>query len=595
MSTLDINWLRPMRPDSPTPLQILINWFRQNGVVYHASAHQREVLGPLCRELNARGFQCEVDQILKYINYLKEILHDATVLNRDIIKPLKPYQDHLEELLFKDGHADVTIAQQKARSHAPSRLSWLEPSAYSGPSGMEVLVDWLKSNYSAYAHATRKGEKGKMLEELVKEMKDAGIQDCAVNTVRAKIDVLHREVRGEKTRSAAWEQFGSVLEEIFTMGDAGQERDDVRDGGESVDSREDENLDHNAARDDAMEEPERLGSITGQQPADNTNNDAYELAKSIVSNGKVSMVMKNPVRKHARNSPNSRLSWMKSAAPGAPTAMELLIEWMERYYVAYTQSTKKGDKGKMLAELLRKIEGVGHRGCTIHAIRVKIDSLQRQAGGRARPSSAFDQYGASLKKVFAERDGIDHIEPRVLSPVGIQDDEKLHNSDEDDLACDEIPGELVMTEGNASPDYPSALTDRFTTEQVVMPDIESHNAEETNVFEDDSNSNHATTFSNSDTEEDVDQPAKKKIAVPEVRRFVSTPAPSLSTPAPSLSTPAPSQPTLSPPTPSPSPSTLSPSATEIVRIATLLRERHDLHQRGVPQEQIDKFLPLPNV
>ncbi|CAI5734226.1 unnamed protein product [Peronospora destructor] len=548
MSTLDIKWLRPMRPDSPTPLQILINWFRHNGVVYHASAHQREVLGPLCRELNVRGFQCEVDQILEYIKYLQEVVHDARVLHRDLMEPLKPYQDYLQELLFKDGHADVTIAQQKARSHAPSRLSWLEPSAYSRPSAMEVLVDWLKLNYSAYAHATRKGEKGKMLEELVQEMKDTGIQDCAVTTVRAKIDVLHREVRGEKTRSAAWEQFGSVLEEIFTMGDAGQEREDARNGGESVGSREDENNDHNGARDGAIEKPERLSNITCQQPAYNTNNDAYELGKSIVSNGKVSAAMKNPVRKHTRNCPSNRLSWMKSAAPGAPSAMELLIEWMEHHYAAYTQSTKKGDKGKMLAKLLRKIQDVGHCGCTIHAIRVKIDSLQRQAGGRARPSSAFDQYGASLKKVFAERDGIDNIEPRVLSPVGMQDGEKLHNSDEDDVACDAIPGELVLTKDNASPDYSSALTNRITTEQVVMPDIESHNAGETNVFKDDSNPNHATTSSNSDNEEDVDQPAKIKLAIP-----------------------------------------------ERLRIATLLRERHDLHQRGVPQEQIDKFLPLPNV
>ena len=586
-----------MRPDSPPPLQILINWFAQNGVVYHASSHQREVLGPLCRELNARGFQCDVEQILEYINYLQEVIHDATVLHRDLIKPLKPYQAHLQELLFKDGHADATLAPQKARSHAPSRLSWLEPSAYSGPSGMEVLVDWLKSNYSAYAHATRKGEKGKMLEELVKEMKNAGIQDCAVNTVRAKIDVLHREVRGEKTRSAAWEQFGSVLEEIFTMGDAGQEREDIRNGGESVDSREDENIDHNGARNGAMEKSERLGRITGQKSAYNTNNDVYEVGKSIVRNGKVSVAVNNSVGKHIRNSPSSRLSWMKPAIPGAPTAMELLIEWMERYYAAYTQSTKKGDKGKMLAELLRKIEGVGHRGCTIHAIRVKIDSLQRQAGGRARPSSAFDQYGASLKKVFAERDGIDNTEPRVLSPVGIQDGEKLHNSDEDNLACDEIPGELILTESNASPDYPSALTDRITTEQVVLPDIESYNAGETNVFEDNSNPNHATTSSNSDTEEDVDQPAKKKLAVPEVRRWLSIPGPPSSMPAPPASTTAPPASTIAQPSsmPAPAPSTLSPSTIEIVRIATLLRERHDLHQRGVPQEQIDKFLPLPNV
>lgn len=57
-----------------------------------------------------------------------------------------------------------------------------------------------------------------MLEQLVDVIKEAGHLDCAVNTVRSKIDVLQREVRGEKGRSTAYEQFGAVLEEIFTVG-----------------------------------------------------------------------------------------------------------------------------------------------------------------------------------------------------------------------------------------------------------------------------------------------------------------------------------------------------------------------------------------
>ncbi|OWY91886.1 hypothetical protein PHMEG_00039340 [Phytophthora megakarya] len=196
MSALDINWLRPVAPDGPKPLQILIEWFTLNGVVYHASSHQREVLVPLCRELNKVGVQCEVDQILDYVSYLQEVVHDAASLRQELPEDLAPYQKRLQALLFKDGHTEDSTAlpsEQKSRYRPASRLSWLEPSPYGGLSGMEVLVEWLKNNYSTYAHATRKGEKGKMLEDLVKEMKDAGIKDCAVNTVRAKIDVLHRE------------------------------------------------------------------------------------------------------------------------------------------------------------------------------------------------------------------------------------------------------------------------------------------------------------------------------------------------------------------------------------------------------------------
>ncbi|POM64362.1 Hypothetical protein PHPALM_20114 [Phytophthora palmivora] len=563
MSALDINWLRPVAPDGPKPLQILVDWFALNGVVYHASSHQREVLVPLCRELNARGVQCEVDQILDYVSYLQEVVHDAASLHQELPEDLVPYQEHLQALLFKDGHTSNSVAlpsQQKSRYRPTSRLSWLEPSPYGGLSGMEVLVEWLKNNYSTYARATRKGEKGKLLEDLVKEMKGAGIKDCAVNTVRAKIDVLHREVKGEKSRSAAWEQFGSVLEEIFTVGDAGQEREEARND-ESFDNQEDGTI-----------------SSVGIQ-----EHSLLSTTQGSVNSADIFASLKPPV-KHKRSSPTSRLAWMKPALPGSPTAMELLVEWMERNYAAYTQTNKKGDKGRMLNKLLHKIEAVGHHGCTIHAIRVKIDSLQRQAGGKARPSSAFDQYGASLRRVFAEKDSIEAIGPREPSPrftAVEQDCEDSQNSNDEGMESDDNFEEIV-TESAKSPDCQNDLVDMATTESVVLPEGGNHSTEDTHAC---STTTHeanisstrevnthpreiivsANRSSDSETEDDDrEQPAKVKPIVPQERQQISSP-------------------------------TRSPSTSEIVRIATLLRERHDLLQRGVPQEQIDKFLPLPNV
>ncbi|KAL3666750.1 hypothetical protein V7S43_008372 [Phytophthora oleae] len=565
MSALDIDWLRPVAPDGPTPLQTLVDWFAVNGVVYHASSHQREVLVPLCRDLNARGVQCEVDQILDYVSYLQEVVHDATALTHKLPTDLQPYRERLQTLLFKDGHTEGSVALPSPQKRATNRLSWLEPSPYGGLSGMEVLVDWLKNNYATYARSSRKGEKGRMLEELVKDMKDAGIQDCAVNTVRAKIDVLHREVKGEKSRSAAWEQFGSVLEEIFTMGDAGQERDDNSDGEE------------NGA---AGGQKAGLEGSSHQTDAGNGN------SVGIVTTSKPSV-------KHTRSSPTSRLSWMKQVLPGSPTAMELLVGWMERHYYDYTHTRKKGDKGRMLIKLLRKIEGAGHRGCTIHAIRVKIDSLQRQAGGKARPSSAFDQFGTSLKRVFAEKQG---LEPRA-SPRSADDSDDSQGSEEEM----ESDGETV-TENAKSAEF-EADSARVPTD--TSRSIENREVEDVDMVEatnlpvastlDTSNPFAATVLESASTLEpatSLETSTTLEMSNPNVN---CASAASDSETEDEQDKRAKVKPIVAPTAQQPASPIRSPSTSEIVRIATLLRERHDLLQRGVPEAQVDRFLPLPDL
>ncbi|EGZ05710.1 hypothetical protein PHYSODRAFT_251525 [Phytophthora sojae] len=612
MSALDIEWHRCVSADGPKPVQILLDWFAHNGVVYHASAHQREVLRPLCMELNARGVRCEVDQILDYVSYLQEVVQDAAAAGKDLPEQLRPYQSELQQLLFKDGQFEESSAvlplENKARSRSTTRLSWLKPSAIGGPSAMEVLVEWLRENYTAYAHSTKKGGKGRMLEQLVDVIKEAGHLDCAVNTVRSKIDVLQREVRGEKGRSTAYEQFGAVLEEIFTVGDAAEDQEDMK--------LEDE--DHDMGEDDST------------KMRDHTDYDNEPRLPPPIqsSTGEVKLSL---AEKIARSSPTGRLSWMKPPTSGGPCAMELLVEWLEDNYASYTHSAKKGDKGRMLAKLLRQIEASGHRGCTIHAIRVKIDSLQRQVEGKSRPSAAFEQYGESLRRVFAEKEkkkeknGLDLIAPKKMSAsprviVETQEDAASNKSDSEQEDIQESTSSFLTCDENPV---------SFVVEQADVNDIENRGVSNSNTHAFSSSPSHATNPFDSDVEEGRCEPAKEHAspkALPErieVAKVHGAPQMLQGRTDVSMEESSPKvlperveeatvngnsslqvlpgrfdlakvntklevlQPKVPP--------VNSPSTSEIVRIATLLRERHDLHQRGVPQDQIDKFLPLPDV
>ncbi|KAE9088048.1 hypothetical protein PF010_g19508 [Phytophthora fragariae] len=571
MSALDVEWHRPVSADGPTPVQILIDWFTHNGVVYHASSHQREVLRPLCMELNARGVRCETDQVVDYVSYLQEAVHEAATTSQTLPEQLRPYQAQLQQLLFKDG-CTVLLLQHKARNRPTSRLSWLKPSAIGGPSAMEVLVEWLRENYTAYAHSTRKGGKGRMLEQLVDVIKEAGHLDCAVNTVRSKIDVLQREVRGEKGRSTAYEQFGAVLEEIFTVGDGAEDQEPMK-----LEDEDEEGDDH---------EP-RLPPI--QSGGLYTGDGQLSLAEKI-----------------ARSSPTGRLSWMKPPTSGGPCAMELLVEWLEDNYGSYTHSAKKGDKGRMLAKLLRQIQDNGHRGCTIHAIRVKIDSLQRQVEGKSRPSAAFDQYGESLRRVFAGKDSFERVTHKTISPrivVEKREDGDSYKSDSEREGSEETTSSFLTT----CDENPVS----FVLEQADMNDIENRGVGNRNSHTFDSSPSHASNPFDSDVEDESIEPTQVSTSPMVMQERVE--------PMKGSASPKDMPERIEVTTMNGSPLMLqeridlakvntrlevlqpkvtpvnSPSTNEIVRIATLLRERHDLHQRGVPQDQIDKFLPLPDV
>jgi len=328
--------------------------------------------------------------------------------------------------------------------------------------------------------------------------------------------------------------------------------------------------------------------------------------------------------------------------------MELLVEWLEQHYHSYTHSTKKGDKGKMLNKLLREIQEAGHQGCTIHAIRVKIDSLQRQAAGKSRPSAAFEQYGPALRNVFEAKNSFIRPAPRTRSPnpsvarrqQGEEDDS--HVSEEEEGGDDENPGELVQASVESSVSQ-SSEGGNLAMEQPALNGVETRGDGDIVMQEAYDSADQASSSSGSETEEDEEKPIlAKAMTTPPMRHEASSPAEREEQKRPTMALSLPREvlppirsvqedqpakleikiqdtpilqvsrgdvpspatleelhgpPEASPPQqfrPEPSSPARSPSTSEIVRIATLLRERHDLLQRGVPQEQIDKFLPLPD-
>ncbi|KAL4124766.1 hypothetical protein PRIC2_008360 [Phytophthora ramorum] len=449
MSALDINWQRPAAPDGLKPLQILLEWLSHNAAEYHASTDRSDLLGGLCMELNARGVKCDVDQIVDYISYLQELIHEAVTLKRDLPKDLKPFHDRLKEFLFKEGGGPVVHVKKKIHRRRSNRLSWLKISSSGGASAMEMLVEWLGSNYTAYAHATKRGEKGRMLEELVRVMQAAGHHECAVHPLRAKIDALQREVRGEKNRSTAYEQFGAVLEEIFTVGDAAEDEENLETNSQSLQVEDPRGeVDSTMEIVDTPDVENREISMADSSYGDVSpllTSQATSKDQSPSFDAKRDDQIKQTEEKTSSGT-SGRLSWMKPTLSGGPSAMDILVEWLQCNYATYTHSSKKGDKGKMLNKLLHRIEDAGHRGCALHGIRAKIDSLQRQAEGRMRPSAAFDQYSSALQKIFTGTDGVDHDERSGFSPQFTAehvDDEESNDSDE---TMEEPIPESLLTE-----------------------------------------------------------------------------------------------------------------------------------------------------
>ncbi|KAG7392604.1 hypothetical protein PHYPSEUDO_014992 [Phytophthora pseudosyringae] len=106
-----------------------------------------------------------------------------------------------------------------------------------------------------------------------------------------------------------------------------------------------------------------------------------------------------------RSSSNSHLSWLEPASSSGWSPMQLLVAWLGRHYATYVNSITKIE---MLEELCQGMRDAGYPGCTVHALRSKINSLRREARreriGDHRHSRAFQQFQQSLVAIFARED-----------------------------------------------------------------------------------------------------------------------------------------------------------------------------------------------
>lgn len=99
---------------------------------------------------------------------------------------------------------------------------------------------------------------------------------------------------------------------------------------------------------------------------------------------------------------SSRLTWLEPSSSGGLSPMQLLVIWLSRQYTAFTSSNSKAE---MLEELCQGMRDSGFPGCTVYAIRSKIDSLRREVrrefSGDHRHSLVFQQFQQPLMVIFA--------------------------------------------------------------------------------------------------------------------------------------------------------------------------------------------------
>ncbi|KAL4169406.1 hypothetical protein KRP22_010326 [Phytophthora ramorum] len=137
--------------------------------------------------------------------------------------------------------------------------------------------------------------------------------------------------------------------------------------------------------------------------------------------------------------------------------MQLLAVWLTRHYATYASSTTKVE---MLQELCQGMRDSGYPGCTVNAIRSKIDGLRREAQrerqensrsiGDRRHSRAFQQYQQSLMDIFTS-EGVNGREYDDTSDTETSDEDESPANRGGRIEPNEQPdvkSELVMENGS---------------------------------------------------------------------------------------------------------------------------------------------------
>jgi hypothetical protein len=261
-----------------------------------------------------------------------------------------------------------------------------------------------------------------------------------------------------------------------------------------------------------------------------------------------------------------RLKWQKPSPTGGPSAAQLLLQWFEADYSAYTRSP---NKEKFLEGLRKTIKDAGHEGCTLRSVRSKVESLERQMKGEQTPSRVLKENLELFGRVFsgvnaktaagsgaaaAERDSDEEDEAETVNST-------LEGSD-----CsseDEFADSSAMAKSRSSEAPAAKRKEEGRRQGIPAHDREIQVKKRVKRAEVGYRGKHEDPDSDENGDEDQDEELAKSAPTSKAQcRQV--------------------------------PPIHIPSKEEIERIGTLLRERHQLKEVGVSQAEIDRYLPLPD-
>ncbi|KAJ8514157.1 hypothetical protein ON010_g18728 [Phytophthora cinnamomi] len=240
------------------------------------------------------------------------------------------------------------------------------------------------------------------------------------------------------------------------------------------------------------------------------------------------------------------LSWLRPSPSGGPCAMEILVTWLQHNHNKLNRAIEQRQGKKVLRELVREIKASGHPKVTISTARSMMYKLQLQVK-RRQLSAFYSPYKARLRTIFRREKASTH---RASRNNVVRDEESASDSEAPDLVAvsEDEDAQLGRDDMHAS--------ERNNSSNVSTGDTTTEPArtERACVKSEPLGTRHAPINLGEDDDQDLEHRLHSQ-----VRRQHSRPS----------------------------------SPGEVALIASILRERHDLRERGVPQEEIDAYLPLP--
>lgn len=163
------NWGEPVGADGSIPLDILMEWLRDNRTLVRRSSNLYETVNHPCLQLNHCGVNCTADNIIREFDCLTMTAWKSREL---VTGPM--YASDLFDMYFDGQNPDLVRRHREKHirtrdeGHAPaveeiskdapsrSRLNWLNPGPGGGRSLMQILVDWFPGNYETFAESQMK-------------------------------------------------------------------------------------------------------------------------------------------------------------------------------------------------------------------------------------------------------------------------------------------------------------------------------------------------------------------------------------------------------------------------------------------------------